>query len=389
MMNLATLMAETGAEVHQLCIRPRQQLLPDRCPELPAGITSTHVPVDTMPTKFGALKSLLLSSEPYHVARHESAAYYKALSGLLLNVPYDVIQFESVYLLQYLTLVRSLRPTVPVVLRAQNVEHHIWQGLARNSSWPIGKYLVSQARRIERYEERYGRMVDHILTLTKTDEAWFRQKVGGVPVETVPVGLVQGHCPTTTHHRGSFFHLAAMNWLPNEEGVRWFLREVWPLFVRYEVPAELHLAGTGMPEDILAIHHPHLFVSGHVDDPVRYMCDRGIMVVPLLSGSGIRVKILEGMQLGKVIISTSIGVKGIACTDGHDILIADTPADMARQMKRCMDEPDLVRTIGRNAHALASSAYAAATVSAKLAAFYDATVGHRFIASTGGCAPPG
>ncbi len=329
------------------------------------------MPVDTSPSIVGGMRNLLFSSAPYHVVRHWEPAMERLIREHLMDAAYDVVQFESIYLLNYLHTVRKAAPGIPVVLRAQNVEHRIWQGLASNCGGPKAWYLREQAERIERFERTRCRDVDHIMTVTSTDADWFSAVTPSAHISSIPIGLPDPPPSAVNSAPRSFFHLAAMDWLPNREGVRWFMEYVWPIFQRVCPDAELHLAGTGMPDDLKALQSASIHVSDHIADPVRFMSDHGIMVVPLLSGSGVRVKILEGMRLGKTIISTPEGARGIDCRDGHDILLASTPQDLARLMSRCVQDPGSAARIGRNARELIERRYSENRVAEELEAFYQ------------------
>ena len=104
-----------------------------------------------------------------------------------------------------------------------------------------------------------------------------------------------------------------------------------------------------MPANILSLRDSNLAVSGYIDNSFSFMSDKSIMIVPLFSGSGMRVKILEGMACGKTIISTTIGAEGIDYTANVDILIADTAEDFIKTITNCLKNPDLCKTIGENA----------------------------------------
>jgi glycosyltransferase involved in cell wall biosynthesis len=101
------------------------------------------------------------------------------------------------------------------------------------------------------------------------------------------------------------------------------------------------------------------------------MASKQINIVPLLAGSGIRVKIIEAMSIGKPVISTTIGAEGIKYTDGKDILIANTPEEFLHQIERCLNTPQLLEHIGSNAHSLAMKEYDNNALSKRLVDFYN------------------
>jgi glycosyltransferase involved in cell wall biosynthesis len=153
------------------------------------------------------------------------------------------------------------------------------------------------------------------------------------------------------------FHLGAMDWLPNVEGVRWFVSKVWPLIQVKNQQVQLRLAGKGMPAELLNLKSKSIQVQDWVEDVNRFFAEGQIMVVPLLSGSGMRVKIIEGMAMGKAIVTTTIGLEGILATDRREVLIANEPAEFADRILELLDQPELVRSLGTAARKLVEERY--------------------------------
>lgn len=162
-----------------------------------------------------------------------------------------------------------------------------------------------------------------------------------------------------------------MDWMPNLESIAWLLEEVWPV-VHREVPqAHLYLAGRKMPQRWLDSDIEGVTVTGEVPDAMEFIADKQINVVPLLSGSGIRVKIIEAMSAGKVVIATTVGAQGIDYTDGVDLLIADSPDDFVRQIRRCQADSDFCRSVGDAARRLISERYNCRRLTDEIIDFYN------------------
>ena len=126
-----------------------------------------------------------------------------------------------------------------------------------------------------------------------------------------------------------------------------------------------------MPDSLMRLEMEGVKVVGEVADATYFIASKQINVVPLLSGSGIRVKIIEAMSLGKTVISTSVGAQGIGCTDGVHLLLADTPEAFASQIQRCVDDPEFCREVGRNAYNFIVEAYSTETLTRRLLDFYE------------------
>jgi glycosyltransferase involved in cell wall biosynthesis len=172
-----------------------------------------------------------------------------------------------------------------------------------------------------------------------------------------------------------FFHLGSMDWQPNEEGIRWLLNSVWPRVIKKRPQARLDLAGNKMPKDLIDLDIPGVMIQGRVRDAVAYMQKRQVMLVPLFSAGGMRVKIIEGMAMGRTIISTPIGAEGINYTDGKDVLLARTATEFVERILGLIDRPESVRAIGLAAHALVRDQYAEESIARDLIAFYQRLLG--------------
>jgi polysaccharide biosynthesis protein PslH len=284
------------------------------------------------------------------------------------------------YMSPYVKVVRKYS-NAPVILRAHNIEHLIWQRVAANTRNPLKRmYLDHLVRKLERYECSVAGLFDGIAAITLKDAEFFRssrcrKQDGGqeIPVTAIPFGIDPLKFPesTTEPEFPSLFSIGAMDWIPNLEGVCWFLDKVWPeIHPKYP---ELHyyVAGRNMPQWLKDKDYPNVDVIGEVDDATAFMHSKSVLVVPLFSGSGIRIKIIEGMACGKTIISTTVGAEGINYTRDRDLFIADTPEEFIRCISACVENIGLCKSTGRNARELALSAYDRDIIISDLLGFYQ------------------
>lgn len=313
----------------------------------------------------------LLCGESYHVKRFESKDFERKLIETLKSETFDVVHLESIFLGPCVETIRKYSKA-PIVLRAHNVEHRIWQRVAEGTRNPLKRwYLKYLALALSAYERERANRFDGIACITDTDAECFRQMGCRKPTLNLPFGITPESVDNVQVEENSLFHLGSMDWMPNLEGVRWFLDEVWPK-VHSEVPtARLYLAGRKMPESLLKAQYDGVKIVGEVPDAVYFIGSKQINVVPLLSGSGIRVKIIEAMSVGKTVITTSVGAEGIHYVDGEHLLIADTPDDFVRQIKRCIDDKEYCRRVGQNAYNLIATEYSTDALALKLADFYQ------------------
>jgi glycosyltransferase involved in cell wall biosynthesis len=214
---------------------------------------------------------------------------------------------------------------------------------------------------------------DAILPITKEDQSIFADSGCKIPMHVTPFGLDGDEYPNFLNSQPDFsvFHLGSMDWLPNLEGINWFLENVYPSLAQQNEQVKVFLAGKKMPGHLLSRSGENLVITGLVADAVKFMSDKPVMVVPLLSGGGMRVKIIEGMMMGKTIISTTIGAEGIACEHLKNILIADTPQDFIKWILTCKNDPGFCAGIGEAAAVLARNKYDNKIIGRQLYNFYE------------------
>ncbi|GAB3866833.1 glycosyltransferase family 4 protein [Hymenobacter segetis] len=335
MYDVAAGLVRAGHRVTLLAINtPKHRQPADALAHLGPNLRLVLVDVDTDISAGKALKNLLFSRQPYNVERFISPAVGEKLLEILRTEQVDIVQMEGTFVAWYAELLgrqhRQDFRVPPLVLRAHNLENTIWHMLARREGNPLKRvFLQTMARRLEKFERRYLRQFDAVAAITEADADRLRALHCPEPVVFIPAGVeldrVQAN-PEIQPKPRTLFMIGSLDWLPNQEGVEWLLREVWPTFHAEFPDVELHIAGRNAPAHLLNLRADNVFMHGFVESAPAFMQAYDLMLVPLLSGGGMRVKIIEGMALGKAILSTSLGAEGIAVRDGHDIVLRDTPA---------------------------------------------------------------
>ena len=361
-----------GCEVKVLTVETdkhpvRRELIPAEYLKQ-TGLESVYVDlrVKPLPAIFA-----MLCGESYHVKRYVSEAFAAKLREILEKESFDIVHVESIFLTPYVPLIRKYSDA-KIILRAHNVEHLIWRQVAQSCTNSLKRwYLKHLSLTLRAYELEHLNDYDGVVCITKNDAEVFRQAGCRKPVVSIPFGVDSGEMPSVEVEPDSLFHIGAMDWLPNQESIRWLLEEVWPV-VHREVPqAKLYLAGRKMPARWMEAKIEGVSVIGEVPDAMYFIGSKKINVVPLLSGSGIRVKIIEAMSIGKTVITTTVGAQGIDYTDGENILIADTPEQFARQIKRCLDDDAFCSRVGEAAAQLVADQYDRKKLAEELIEFYN------------------
>lgn len=300
----------------------------------------------------------LFTHHSYHVSRFNSPAFLLKVKQLLKEQEFDVIVFESLFMAGYLDEIKPLTNAL-LVLREHNIEHHIWQLLAANEKNPLKKwYLSLLAKRLERFERNNLNKFDGLTTVTEDDAAALKKMGCRKPVFVSPAGVdCSKFLATHTGKNNYLFFLGSLEWLPNIEGLEWFIHSVWPLIKNDPALGGCEVAGRNMPARLKQFSDDKLAMIGEVDDALAFMHDKQLMIVPLFSGSGIRVKILEGMAMGKTIVCTTLAMQGIECDNGVHLIMANSPVEFATAIKQCLNDETMSRQIGSNARRLVEEKY--------------------------------
>ncbi|MGE0635971.1 MAG: glycosyltransferase family 4 protein [Bacteroidia bacterium] len=315
----------------------------------------------------------LFTGGSYNIERFYSKDFQAKLEQILKNDKYDVVQFESIFVAPYLETVKQLSKA-KTVLRAHNVEHLIWQRMASQTSNPLKKwYLRFLAKRLKEYEMNVLNNFDGIAAITADDKKYLLENNVLTKSDVFPLGIDSAQYNPAQMRDVEFpslFHLGSMDWMPNEEAIKWFLEKVW-MDIHAAFPTlKLYLAGRNMPEWLHTLQLPNVIITGEVANAHDFMRQKAMMIVPLLSGGGMRVKIIEGMVLGKVIVSTTIGAEGIEVKDSSTILIANTAEEFVQQIGKCINDSDFYNRISVNARKFALANYDYKEVADKLTRFY-------------------
>ena len=366
-----------GVNVKTLAINPirnfiNTDLLPN---DYIANTRFESVIVDT------AIKPLniftnIFKKESYFVERFISTEFDEKIKSILQSEHFDIIQLEHLYICKYINTIRKYSKA-KIILRPQNVEYVIWERYTKNVKNLFKKYFLKLATiRLKKFEQNVIAYLDGIIALTKEDADLFLTFSNPPPTIIVPMGYDYEKIRNYDFNKQFnydpiIYHLGSMDWMPNIEAINWFIRDVMPFLVKYNFSGKIIVAGRRMPLWVFKYKSKILEVIDEVKNPIEFQEDKQIMIVPLWSGSGIRAKIIEGLALGKIIISTSIGAQGIDYVKGENLLIADTPEEFAKQIINCVNSKGLCINISKNARALSLNSYHFKNTANKMILFYE------------------
>lgn len=340
--------------------------------------TSKHYcDLEQLPTNFNHYKSIhtadvdnqikpiaafrnLFSKNSYHIERFISVDFDNTLRTLLEKETYDVVQLETLYLAPYIPTIRKYSKAL-IALRSHNVEHEIWERITTNTSFlPKKWYLQHLTNKLRRYEIAQLQQYDVLVSITERDQRLY-QKLG-YKKETVvtPVGIDSRYYladDRSFQEELSIGFIGSLDWMPNQEGLRWFLSNVWNDLQQRFPKLKLHIAGRNTPKWLEQTKQVNVVVHGEVPSATDFINQHSLMIVPLLSGSGMRVKILEGMALGKVVLTTAIGLEGICAEHAQEVMIANEPKDFIYAIQDCYDRNGQLIHMGQRAQVLVAKEY--------------------------------
>jgi glycosyltransferase involved in cell wall biosynthesis len=342
--------------------------------ELPKKIRlfSYSVNTDIKPQKL--LANLFFSKMPYNAERFINTGFEKMLVNLLSETEYDIIQAEGLYMLPYAETIRKYSKAI-ISFRAHNIEHEIWEKSYKNEKNILKRtYLKLLYKRIKRFEKSYINKYDLLIPITERDGIRFT-KLGNIkPIHVSPTGIDIQNYTIKNEENDPFnlFHLGSMDWYPNQEGLIWFLENVWKNLLTQNKSLQFTIAGRNAPESFVKKlkSYENVIYKGEVESAEDFLNSHTIMIIPLLSGSGMRIKIIEGMAYGKVIITTSKGAEGIPAKDNEDILIADNKDQFKEKVMMLTKNPEMIKRISLNAQSFISDNFDNFAISKSLLNFY-------------------
>lgn len=317
--------------------------------------------------------NLVFSDLPYNAQRFISDEFSEQLAQLLSVKEFDVVQLEGLYLCPYIPVIRKYSKAL-VVYRAHNIEYEIWDRTAKLSTGWRSKYLRNLSGRIKRFEISYLNTYDLLVPITDRDGLILDSLGNTKPRHTSQTGIDFASLVPTAKKLEfpSLFHIGALDWAPNQEGMLWFFEHCWPQIHSQNPELKFYLAGRNAPEWFeRKVKLAGVVYLGEINDAYDFINSKAIMVVPLFSGSGMRIKIIEGMALGKPIVTTEIGTEGIPTIDGENIMIANDAEQFIESINRLIGDRNLFDQIGRNAIGFIQEKFDNLSQASSLVEFYN------------------
>jgi glycosyltransferase involved in cell wall biosynthesis len=306
----------------------------------------------------------LFSSLPYFMKKYESAEMRREIAGRVTRERFDVVVCD--FLMPSINVPTDLN--CPTVLFQHNVEALIWKRHYEVQGNRLKRaYLYGQWQKASAFERAACRRFDQVIAVSREDRELMRRDYGVETVADVPTGVdTEFFRPSATESREphNLVFTGSMDWLPNEDAIRFFTAEVLPLIKEQLPDVTLTVVGRNPFPSLVELskRDPAIVVTGRVEDVRPYMERAAAYVVPIRVGGGTRLKIYEAMAMEKPIVSTTVGAEGLPLMNGTDLLLADTPEAFAGEVVRVLRDESFARRLGQQAAATVRARFSWARV---------------------------
>ena len=341
-----------GNEVQLLCIATQKH--PFNIASFPPSLTekTKSVFINTKPNFIKAVLAFILNKS-YNITRFDSPKMHQLVKQSLQQNKFDAIILDSLYTTPYLPTILK-NTTCPVIYRAHNIEYELWEAHAKTEKNIFKKlYLQHLAKRLKKYEINFLTEVTGIACISPENAFQIKNISKNKRVSYIPFSINDSLPKIATSKK--LFFIGSFEWEPNIIGLKWFIKNVWGKIIDFDSEIEFHIAGKGMNRK--EWEGKNIVCHGEVENAEKFIEPFFIMPVPLFNGSGVRIKIIEAMAAGKIIIATPKAAEGIPYTHQKNIFIAQSENEFINYIKYCILNPEVAISISLEAQKLAAEQY--------------------------------
>lgn len=312
----------------------------------------------------------LFKKTSYNIDRFFSIEAEKKLIKLLKSKTFDIVQLEGIYVVNYITAIRE-NSNAKIVLRSHNIEHKIIEQQSATQTNIFKKYYLHYlANKLRRTEIEFANKYDGIAVISKPENYFYASLISPKKIIHIPFGIeIPQKKENKITDKLKFYFIGALDWQPNIEGIVWLINKVWNLYFINNKSIELHIAGKNTPDYITKMQNKNIFIHGEIEDVSHFIADKNILVCPLFSGSGMRIKLVEALAYSKPIIATKLAAEGIDLEKENCGWIAENEIEFKNKIESCISNN--LKTYADNAFILAENKYNQEKITANLVQFYN------------------
>ena len=318
----------------------------------------------SLSTRLSVFKAFihLFNGKSYHISRFKNRVLQTKLNELITRKQYDVIVFESIFAAAHIDQIKR-QCNAHIIYRAHNVEHKIWHDLAQGEQNPIKKwYLKHLSKRLKSFELSFLNKIDSIFSISDIDQGFFKKYSDHT--HYIPVSMSHEQGPIKI--KKSICFLGAFNWAPNKEGLLWFVEDVFHNIVKQFPFVYFEIAGSFSEEISTLSKTKNIRLHGFVDSSKEFMASHGIFVAPLLSGSGVKMKVIEAMSMGVPCVLSAHAAEGL---DLPPIIpVCRTKDDFIEKLSLLLNDEQHCADIGNAGRKFIENNFSTELVSKKISA---------------------
>ena len=303
----------------------------------------------------------LFCKVPYTISKYHDYKIYKKIEGIIKEKNIDIVFINHLHMAFYGKLMKEKFPGIKLILREQNTEYIFWKRIFKEEKNVLKKFIFWwQSFKILNYEREIINIFDKCFMISPVDQLNLLKINLNAKTVAIPTAInikkyqLSQTINTIPH---SMIYVGNFSWLPNLQGLLWFLREVWPEIVEEFSDAKIFIVGKNPSDEIIRFKSKNIIVTGYVNDIKPWIAKAEIFLVPLFSGGGIRIKILEAMAMKKPIVSTSIGAEGIGVSNMKNIIVSDNKENFVKSIKLLFNNKKIRDNLSKNSRKLIEEKY--------------------------------
>jgi sugar transferase (PEP-CTERM/EpsH1 system associated) len=340
------------------------------------GVAVTLVPMKES-TMIQKAIGLYFYAIPFSLAKYNTQQMDRAVKDLLKEQSFDAVHVDHLHMAHYI----KHFPKIPRMLDEHNVEYKILERCSEVETSPLKKHAYhDQAVKMWAFEAEMAERFQCVFACSEDDRLLINKMTSGlVPIHVVPNGVdTEFFQPQNkdVQLEDALVFTGSMDWLPNDDAITYFCRDILPLIWQGKKDVKLYVVGKNPSAAVLelAAKDNRVVITGRVDDVRPYIERSKVFIVPLRIGGGTRLKILEAMSMTKAVVSTTIGAEGIQHTRDVDIALADHPQQFAQTIIELIDNPQRVADLGKEGRKLVCAKYDWNVVGEKLNGIYEKAI---------------
>lgn len=310
-----------------------------------------------------------LSFYPFLVVRNWASGEKKALEEKIKKEKFDLIHAETFYVMPHIP-----QTNIPILLVEQTIEYLVYRHFADEFKIPVLKHLLYlDVIKMKHWELKYWKRAKKVVAMSLDDKKSMLFQIPSLDVDIVPNGVDSEFFGQKKFERSKtpiILYLGNFTWLQNREAVQILIDKVWPK-IKLKIPeCKLWIIGKDAKDFFQKLESENIRVEEIAD--IREAYQRSwVLVAPIYGGGGTRYKNLEAFASGLPVVTTSIGIRGTDVKDGEDLIIRDTPDDIADAAVNLIQDKDLYEKIAENAKAVAKNKYDWDPIAKKLSDIYE------------------